>query len=460
MYQNRDMTQDTRPDSLIAGRYRLQRQLARGGQATVFLATQEPLGRSVALKVLAPHHHDDPDTRRMFVQRFLFEAQTMASLHHPSIAVIHDYGQTAGGELYIAMEYIPGRPILDVLRAPPIDIDRVLALTLSVCEALAFAHRRGVIHRDVKNSNILVTANDQGQAQVKVLDFGIAKLVSDEPSLTLTGTVLGSPHFMAPEQARGESVDHRADIYAVGVLMFCALAGRYPFEGSSPPTVLAAALTQQAPSFDSIPGAMVIPGALESVIRRCLQREPADRFADMPGVISALRTLLGDRAPSIPALTLTPPDTETGTLIDPRTLVDPPPAPRDTGNTIALVGAGVAVVFATASAAVLIAAVFLFLAARSPPTSENTPAVPDAPVVAGPAQVKPSADPPPPLEPPTEQAPAAAAPRAAPAQPRASTAPPAPEEPATAAPTPAPEPTSDADEFSIGSSDLRDPWSD
>ena len=142
------------------------------------------------------------------------------------------------------MEFVEGRRFSALLREGPMDPERTLRLIGQVCSALRYAHHRKVIHRDIKNSNVLVRVDHHGNEQVKVVDFGIAKLMEDDASLTMTGVVMGSPHFMAPEQARGSNIDHRVDIYAVGVLMYCGLVGRYPFNGTSSREIVSAHLSQ------------------------------------------------------------------------------------------------------------------------------------------------------------------------------------------------------------------------
>ncbi|MFT4977609.1 MAG: serine/threonine protein kinase, partial [Myxococcota bacterium] len=230
---------------LIGGRYRVEALIARGGQASVWRAKQEPLERAVALKILTP-----PPTREdsePFQERFLLEARTLASLNHPNIVVVYDFGEVRDGYYYIAMEHIEGVRFSEILRQRPRDIRRTLRLIAQICSALRYAHNRGVIHRDVKNANILVRRSEEGEEIVKVVDFGIVKLQEADPGITQEGVILGSPHFMAPEQIRGEAFDHRADIYAVGVLMFCAVMGRYPYRGKTPHDIMRAHLTSPLP---------------------------------------------------------------------------------------------------------------------------------------------------------------------------------------------------------------------
>jgi len=281
-------------NSLIANRYQIERRIARGGQASVYLARQVPLDRKVALKVLTPPPGSDDEEVRTFQERFLLEARTLATLDHPNIVTVYDYGQIEPGHFYIAMEFVEGRRFSELLREGAMAPERTIRLIGQVCGALSYAHRRKVIHRDIKNSNVLIRVDHHGNEQVKVVDFGIAKLMEDDPSLTLTGVVMGSPHFMAPEQARGSEIDHRVDIYAVGVLLYCGLAGRYPFNGTSSREIVSAHLSQEIPSFSDVNPDLTLHPTLEGTVRRCLAKEPEARFQDVDTLLTALTPFLAD----------------------------------------------------------------------------------------------------------------------------------------------------------------------
>ncbi|MEL6343235.1 MAG: serine/threonine-protein kinase [Myxococcota bacterium] len=278
--------------ALIEGRYRVERLIAQGGQAAVYLARQEPLDRRVALKIL----HATPDApeaeKRTFQQRFLREAKTLATLDHPNIVVIYDYGQIGIGSFYIAMEYVQGVRFNDLHRGKPLEPTRALTLISQVCSALSYAHNRGVIHRDIKHSNLMVRRGHDGKEQVKVLDFGIAKMMMDNSDLTLTGTIMGSPHFMAPEQARGMKLDPRVDIYAVGVLLYCSLTGRYPFEGTSFREILFAHLGDDVPPFQERNPDISLDPNLEATVRRCLAKEPDERFPNIDTLQGTLTSFI------------------------------------------------------------------------------------------------------------------------------------------------------------------------
>lgn len=275
--------------TLIGGKFRIENRIARGGQASVYLARQEPLNRAVALKILSPPSMEATDEEReAFEQRFLLEARTLAGLDHPNIVTIFDYGETDDGRYYLAMEYIGGGRFLDLLKKGHLESGRAVGLVLQVAQALRYAHKRGVVHRDVKNSNVLVRQLDNGEEQAKVVDFGLVKLSKMDSGLTQTGMILGSPHFMAPEQATGQGVDHRADIYATGVLLYCGLTGKYPFDGPHATAIITAHVTRDVPTFGALAPNVRIPDGLENVVRRCLEKKPGRRYPSMDALIADL----------------------------------------------------------------------------------------------------------------------------------------------------------------------------
>lgn len=277
------------PGTLVGGKFRIEHRIARGGQASVYLARQEPLAREVALKILSPPTFEATDAERAeFEQRFLLEARTLAALDHPNIVTVYDYGETDDGRYYLAMEYIRGGRFLDLLKNGHLASGRAVNLAVQVAQALRYAHKRGVVHRDVKNSNVLVRTLDNGEEQAKVVDFGLVKLSKTDSGLTQTGMILGSPHFMAPEQAVGQGVDHRADIYATGVLLYCGLTGKYPFDGPHATAIITAHVTRDVPVFASLVPNLRIPEGLEAIVRRCLEKKPARRYPSMDALIADL----------------------------------------------------------------------------------------------------------------------------------------------------------------------------
>ena len=277
----------------LAGEYSLIRELGRGGMGIVFLARDVQLDRDVAIKML-PHELANAGSR----ERFLREARMAAGLSHPNIVPIHRVGE-ASGLVYFVMSYVEGETLGERLRArgplPPADTTRMLR---EVAWALAYAHRRDIVHRDIKPDNILLEA---GTGRALVTDFGIAHTHAgaeyDELSLQ-SGSVTGTAHFMSPEQALGDAVDGRSDIYSLGVVGYLSLSARLPFNQSSLPALLAQQATKAAPAIAS-----VVPGlsnALAGAIDRCLHRDPAGRFIDGEALATALEPT-ADTKPPLPA---------------------------------------------------------------------------------------------------------------------------------------------------------------
>jgi eukaryotic-like serine/threonine-protein kinase len=285
-----DGRSEPRGGSVIAGRYRIDRLIARGGMSTVYLAHQTKLNRPVALKLLSPPPSGDDVAA--FEHRFRREAQTLAQLDHNNIVVLHDYGETEDGRFYLAMEYIEGPRLSDLLKDGPLPVQEALNLLIQVCAGLRYAHKRGVVHRDLKPSNLLVRRTEDEVDQIKIVDFGLVKLVESDQNITRAGLILGSPHCMAPEQVKGLQIDHRADIYAVGVLLFRTITGQYPFHGTNSAATMIAHLNQAIPTFYTVSPEVEVPPGLEELVRRCMAKHPADRFADMREVIDALTPLM------------------------------------------------------------------------------------------------------------------------------------------------------------------------
>ena len=265
---------------LISGRYRLIAPLGEGGMATIWRAVDEQLDREVAVKILRPQFSSDPG----FAARFKQEARAAGGLSHPNIVSVYDYGTDgADGEQYIVMELVDGRDLSTILRdRGSLSIDDSVRIAIGVASALEVAHRKGIVHRDVKPGNILIT--DGGD--VKVTDFGIARAVS-EASMTVTGTTLGSVHYFSPEQARGDEVTGASDVYSLGIVLFEMLTGRRPFEADTAAAVALKRLNEDPPTPTAIGRPQ--PAGLEAIVMRALAREPADRFPDAGAMAEALR---------------------------------------------------------------------------------------------------------------------------------------------------------------------------
>jgi serine/threonine-protein kinase len=271
------MSVESSPTVRIAERYSQRERIAVGGMGEVHLATDDRLGRLVAVKVLAAGFADSPD----FVERFRREALTAAALSHPNIAQVYDYG-VDGDSHFIVMEYAEGQDLAHVIREhgrlTPGDAVRVAE---QVCAALGAAHRAGVVHRDVKPGNVIIRSD----GTVKVTDFGIARALG-QASLTDTGTVMGTAAYVAPEQARGEATTPSSDLYSLGILLFQMLTGSVPFDGDTPVAIAMRHLDEPVP----LPSSRVadLPANLDEVVVRATAKSPADRYADADAMAAAL----------------------------------------------------------------------------------------------------------------------------------------------------------------------------
>ena len=268
----------------LAERYVLESEIARGGMAIVYRARDDVLARPVAVKVLHSHLADDA----AFLERFRFEALAAARLAHPNVVSIYDTGseQNDAGSMthhYIVMEYCGGGSLAEhLVREGPLRPERAAVVGSSVCEALAYAHRSGVIHRDIKPANVLV-AEGSG---LKVADFGIAKAAFTDGDVTTTGSLLGTVTYLSPEQLRGEEPDQRSDIYSLGVTLYELLAGRAPFEEETQMAIAMKHLREEPPPLRSVKGG--IPRGLESVVAKALAKDPDDRFQSAQDMRTAL----------------------------------------------------------------------------------------------------------------------------------------------------------------------------
>ena len=262
---------------ILGGRYRLIERLGQGGMATIYRAADMGLERDVALKLLRSEYLRDPD----FSSRFRQEAQSAASLSHPNVVTVYDYGEDPSGP-FIVMELVDGEDLATILRRsgalPPRQATRIAA---GVARALAAAHASGIVHRDVKPGNILIGRD----GRVKVVDFGIARAVA-EAQITLPGTTLGSVHYFSPEQARGDPATAASDIYSLGIVLYEMLTGVRPWEGDSAASVALARLSGPIPDPASARG--TVPPELAAITRTALAREPADRFPSASAMADAL----------------------------------------------------------------------------------------------------------------------------------------------------------------------------
>jgi serine/threonine-protein kinase len=290
----------------IAGRYRIEGRLGFGGMSTVHLALDQRLERQVAVKLLAEHLAEDPT----FVSRFQREAQAAARLVHPNIVQVFDSGQDeTTGQYFIVMEYIEGQSCAEILRDDGwVDVDEAIAIIDQACEGLHYAHRHGVVHRDVKPGNLLRAR----EGDVKLADFGIAK-ATEQSSITQVGSVLGTAAYLAPEQARGEEAGPRADLYALGVVTYQMISGRLPYEASSL-TELALKQQQETPPLLDTLVAAVTPQLAEAVAIS-LALDPEDRYQTAREMGRALSDGADGIAPAArPGARETPPTEATSVL--------------------------------------------------------------------------------------------------------------------------------------------------
>ena len=288
------MTDDSR---VLSGRYRIDESIGRGGMASVYRGYDLTLGRDVAIKILDPELARDAGFRT----RFRLEAQAASRMSHPTIVRVFDAGEeteslpdgTTQPVPYIVMELVSGRLLKDVIEEGPVDAERAVAYADGILEALEYSHRAGVVHRDIKPGNVMVTADDH----IKVMDFGIARAVSDSSSTVAeTTAILGTAAYFSPEQAKGEPVDARADLYSTGVVLYELLTGRAPFRGESPVAVAYQHVSETPLTPSEINEE--IPRALDAVVLRALAKDPYQRYQDAPSFRAALTHALTGKAPS------------------------------------------------------------------------------------------------------------------------------------------------------------------
>jgi serine/threonine-protein kinase len=280
-----DTSEDADPlvGQIVAGTYRILRVVGEGGMGKVYEAQHLRLGhRKVAVKVLHPEYSRDRDV----VSRFQREAESASSITHPNVIEVYDVDTTADGRPFLVGEFLEGEELGNHLdRVGKVEMGQAIRLVRQVCRALSAAHEKGIVHRDMKPENVFMIARD-GQAHVKVIDFGISKSGKGETHLTKTGMIIGTPAYMAPEQARGDKVDARADIYATGALLYTTLTGHRPFESDDPTATLTMVLTEEPKR----PRELLedIPEGLELVVQRAMAKKPADRYQTMDELDSAL----------------------------------------------------------------------------------------------------------------------------------------------------------------------------
>jgi serine/threonine protein kinase len=284
------------PDPLIGrvinDRFKINALIARGGMGKVYRAEQAPLGRVCAIKVLNPNYAGDQDPE--FHKRFFLEASIASKLTHPNTVTIFDYGRTEDDIYYMAMEYLEGHTLHRAIReAGHFPEERAAHVARQICRALREAHSLGVIHRDLKPANLFLVEHGDETDFVKILDFGLVKNVSDTKTedLTQTGLFMGSPKYMAPEQIRGDRVDARTDIYALGIILYEMIAGKVPFDRANSVNILMAHVNEEAPPIRQMNPNTEVSVAFEETIARCMAKSPDQRFKSMDEVLAALKRI-------------------------------------------------------------------------------------------------------------------------------------------------------------------------
>ena len=263
------------------GRYQIQEQLGQGGMGVVYKALDPRLDRTIALKFLPNDYATDEDAR----QRFIHEARAASALDHPNICTIHDIGESDDGRTFIAMAYYEGQTLKERLRDGALPVEESTAIVLQIAEGLSRAHKKGIVHRDIKPANIFLTED----GLVKILDFGIAKM--RDVDLTRTGSTMGTVAYMSPEQARGEAVDQRTDIWSLGVILYEMLAGRRPFQASFSEAMIYSILHEEITPLSDLVGP--IDHNLERIVRKTLTKELSGRYADMNALLEDLHAIGG-----------------------------------------------------------------------------------------------------------------------------------------------------------------------
>ena len=265
------------------GHYRIIEKLGAGGMGVVYKAEDTKLKRTVAIKCLPPGLHFDEELK----ERFMMEAQAASALEHTNICNVHEINEADDGQMYICMAYYEGETLKERLKRGPMAVDEVLDIAMQIAEGLERAHSKGIVHRDVKPANIMLIEDNH----VKILDFGVAKL-ADQTGLTRTGTTMGTVAYMSPEQAKGEKVDHRSDIWSLGVIIYEMLTGKVPFAAELAPAIIYAILNEQTePVTAKRTG---VPLELERIVYKCLEKHPNDRYGSAKELGTDLRRLRRD----------------------------------------------------------------------------------------------------------------------------------------------------------------------
>lgn len=275
--------------AVFGERYEIESVIGSGGMSVVYRAKHKLMDKVVAIKLLDPRLVK----QQIAVRRFQLEAQAASRLNHPNVIIVHDFGITPDGQPYMVMDFLSGRSLQDILdEKPQLVADRAKKIFMQVASGLGHAHKMGVVHRDVKPNNIVIDRDHNGEEAVKIVDFGIAKLVSDSASpqerLTRAGEFFGTSMYMSPEQCRGKDVDSRSDIYSLGCVMFESLTGLPPFEGDNDFDTIQMHLSADPPTFHERRPDLLIPPEFEAAVRKALEKDVEMRYQTMEDLLSDL----------------------------------------------------------------------------------------------------------------------------------------------------------------------------
>jgi len=277
---------------VVADRYRVLKKLGEGGMGQVYLAEHVKMGRRSAIKVMNPSLVHDPDA----VARFNREAANASRITHPNVCAIYDFGETPDGTIYLAMEFVEGEPLTDVIaREGTLPVHRAGHIFLQVADALQAAHDLGIVHRDLKPDNIMISRGREGSDLVKVVDFGIAKAVGgdDSQKVTKTGLVVGTPEFMSPEQLSGDKLDGRSDLYSLALVLFKTLTGKLPFEATTVQETMIKRLTDEPVKLAEARPDLQFPTGLQETLDAALARSPVDRYQSAAKFAADAAAVLG-----------------------------------------------------------------------------------------------------------------------------------------------------------------------
>jgi eukaryotic-like serine/threonine-protein kinase len=381
---------------VVADRYHVVRKLGEGGMGQVYLAEHVKMGRKSAIKVMNPAMVHDPDA----VARFNREAANASRITHPNVCAIYDFGETPEGLIYLAMEFVEGEPLTDVLeRERALPAPRAAAIFLQVADALQAAHDLGIVHRDLKPDNIMLARARDGSDVVKVVDFGIAKAVAgdDSQKVTKTGLVVGTPEFMSPEQLSGDKLDGRSDLYALALVLFKMLTGKLPFAGGTVQETMVKRLIDDPATLAAVRPDLAFPPGLQATLDAALTRSPADRYRSTTKFARDVAAVLGVERGGGGRLPPTRPDADGKTELLRRPSPSPatPPAgpkrlrvPLIASAVVVLGGAGAAVTMILGRARTTDAAARLHSTTQGAPpagtdTARRRRAPPAPPSVAG-----------------------------------------------------------------------------